>query len=432
MTFSVSILATGSELLDGRVVDTNSNFVARELSSIGLKLKRVLLVDDDMEELLEGLRTLSTVSQVVITSGGLGPTSDDLTRDLVAQFFGVGVTEYPAARKHLEEYYVKRGRPLDDSNLKQALLPEGSTMIPNELGTAPGFVMTGRGNGPHPVTVCSLSGVPREFYKMFYDTVFPLIKKNAGATTPILRRAFRTFGVPESVAGKLVQASGLPKEVTVSYRAAFPEVHVVLKAPEGVDLDAPANKVRAALNRGVIYTEDSEQTLVQKVQALLIAQSATVATAESCTGGMVATQLTETPGSSEVFKGSVVAYDNAVKISALHVPTQILEAHGAVSAETVRVMAAQVRKAMNTTYGIATSGVAGPGGGSAEKPVGMFYIGVSGPERSFELQCTFGSERRSVRTYATYVALDLLRRTLEGLEIPDTYPVLGGVVAPKA
>jgi nicotinamide-nucleotide amidase len=392
----------------------------------------VLLVDDDMDELLEGLRTLSTVSQVVITSGGLGPTSDDLTRDLVAQFFGVGVIEYPAARKHLEEYYLKRGRPLDDSNLKQALLPEGSTMIPNEIGTAPGFIMTGRGSGPHPVTVCSLSGVPREFYKMFFDTVFPLIKKNAGATTPILRRAFRTFGVPESVAGKLVHASGLPKEVTVSYRAAFPEVHVVLKAPEGVDLNEPANRVRAALNRGVIYTEDAEQTLVQKVQALLSAQSATVATAESCTGGMVATQLTETPGSSEVFKGSVVAYDNAVKISALHVPTQILEAHGAVSAETVRVMAAQVRKAMNTTYGIATSGVAGPGGGSAEKPVGMFYIGVSGPERSFELQCTFGSERRSVRTYATYVALDLLRRTLEGLEIPDTYPVLGGVVAPKA
>jgi nicotinamide-nucleotide amidase len=147
---------------------------------------------------------------------------------------------------------------------------------------------------------------------------------------------------------------------------------------------------------------------------------------------MVASSLTETPGSSEVYKGSVVAYDNAVKRAVLHVPQETLESHGAVSAETVRAMAAEVRKVLGTTYGIATSGIAGPGGGSVEKPVGLFYVGVSGPHRSFELRCVYGSERRSVRTFATYVALDLLRRELEGLEIPDTYPVLAGNVAPKA
>lgn len=432
MTFSVSILATGSELLDGRVVDTNSNFVARELADIGLKLKRVLLVDDDMDELLAGLKELSAVSQFIITSGGLGPTTDDLTRDFIAKFFNVGISEYPAARKHLEDFYQKRGRTLDATNIKQAFLPTGSTMIPNEIGTAPGFTMCGAGAGKHPITVCSLSGVPREFTKMFQQSVFPLIKQQAGASTPLRRHSFKTFGVFESVAGALVQGCSLPPSITVSYRAAFPEVHVTLKAPEGVDLVEPATRVRSVLDRGVVYTEKTEQTFIQRVHEILQSHNVTVATAESCTGGMVASYLTETPGSSAVFYGAVVSYDNSIKERVLHVPSHILNAHGAVSAETVRVMAAQVRQMMGTTYGVAISGVAGPDGGSPEKPVGTFYVGVCGPHRAFEGRFFYANERRFVRQYASYVALDLLRREVEGLEIPESYPVLAPVTAPKA
>lgn len=432
MTFSVSILATGSELLDGRVLDTNSNFVARELSQLGLKLKRVLVVDDDMPELLEGLRSLSAVSEIVITSGGLGPTSDDLTRDLIAAFFNVGLTEFPAARQHLEDFYRARGRALDESNLKQAILPIGSTMIPNECGTAPGFVLTGPGAGSHQVTTCSLSGVPREFTSMFHHTVLPMIKARAGALAVIKRSSFRTFGLPESIVGRRIEACKLPEEIAVSYRAAFPEVHLVLKAAEGIDLHGPSERVREALNQGVIYTEDSDQTLVQKVHELLRARSATVATAESCTGGMIASQLTELPGSSEVFLGSVVAYDNRVKHQMLHVSQDTLAQYGAVSSRTVCEMAQSVRSLMGTTYGVAISGVAGPGGGTEEKPVGTIYVGVSGPTHSFEVGFVYVSDRRMVRTYATYAALDLLRRELEGLEIPTTYPLSGGIVAPKA
>jgi nicotinamide-nucleotide amidase len=425
MSFSVSILATGSELLDGRVIDTNSNIVARALADLGLKLKRVLVVDDDMQELVSGLQALSVVSDIIITSGGLGPTTDDLTRDMVAQFFGVGVAEFPAAREHLEQFYRKRSRPLDPANLKQALLPVGATMIPNENGTAPGFMLTGRGAGSHQVTVCSLSGVPREFSPMFHDTVLPVIRSRAGDTTPLHRHTFKIFGVPESVAGKLVAGCGLPPEIVISYRAAFPEVHVVLKAPLHIDLKGPAQQVRSVLNQGTVYTEDAQQSFLERVQQLLTAQKATVATAESCTGGLVASYLTETPGSSSVFIGGVVSYDNRIKEQLLHVPGRVLSDHGAVSAETVRLMAAEVRSMMNTTYGIAVSGVAGPAGGSDEKPVGTVWIGLCGPNgRAFERQVLYVNDRRSVRVYATYVALDLLRRELEGLDISDTYPII--------
>jgi nicotinamide-nucleotide amidase len=419
MSFPVSILATGSELLDGRVVDTNSNLVAQALSDLGLKLQRVLLVDDDRSELIAGLSELGAVSKLIITSGGLGPTTDDLTRDIVSEFFGVGLYEEPKARAHLEAFLKKRGRPLDASNSKQAYLPVGATMIPNELGTAPGFTMI-RGDG---LVVCSLSGVPREFKKMFTDSVLPIIIERAQDAQRLKKISFKTFGMPESYVGKVISACGLPSEVTVSYRAAMPEIHVGLKAIESFDLEPSAAKVRAALGAGLIYTEDAKQTFFEKLQELLLARRATIASAESCTGGLIAEYLTRTPGSSEVFLGSVVSYDNDVKENVLHVPRETIAQHGAVSAEVVRIMAREVRALMKTTYGVAVSGVAGPAGGTEEKPVGTFFVGIAGPERSFELRCFYGSERSIIRTYAGYVALDLVRRELQGQPIPAAYPI---------
>jgi nicotinamide-nucleotide amidase len=423
MSFSVSILATGSELLDGRVVDTNSNYVAQILSELGLKLRRVLVVDDDESELLIGLRQLMDVSDIVITSGGLGPTTDDLTRDIVSKFFGVGLYEEPAGRRHLEEFYAKRGRLMDESNLKQALLPVGSTMIPNELGTAPGFSMSNAG-GP---VACSLSGVPREFKKMFNDSVLPLIKARATGVTELRRVNFKTFGVPESVVGKIVQSCDVPSEVTVSYRAAFPEVHVVLKYPAGFAIEDVAARVRKNLGLDVVFSEDAKASFSSAVQELLMKQGATVATAESCTGGMIGATITSLPGSSAVYKGSVVSYSNSIKERILSVPSDILASHGAVSAEVVTIMARRVRELMGTTYGIAVSGVAGPDGGTSEKPVGTFFVAVSGPTGEWSLRCLYPGERHIVRNYATYVSLDLLRRQLIGLQLPESYPILASV-----
>jgi nicotinamide-nucleotide amidase len=419
MIRSVSILATGSELLDGRVVDTNSNFVAKELSERGLALKRILVVDDDLHELVGGLGELSKVSDFIITSGGLGPTSDDLTRDAVSKFFGVGLSEHPDGRKHLEQFFAKRGRPLDPTNLKQALLPVGARMVPNENGTAPGFLCSKEGLA----TVVSLSGVPREFKAMFLGTVLPIIEREAAGVQKIERRAFKTFGLPESLIGRLVEGLKLPQEVVVSYRAAFPEVHVVLKAPQGFDLNTSAGQVREAIGPECVYTEVADETFVAMIHRHLLERGATVATAESCTGGMVSEMLTRTPGSSASFVGGIVAYSDSVKANVVGVADKTLKANGAVSAETVRELAAEARERLQATIGVSISGIAGPDGGSAEKPVGTFFVGISSPFLTRELRCLYMSERHNIRTYASYVALDLIRRALTGLPAPATYPI---------
>ena len=416
---SVSILATGSELLDGRVVDTNSNFVAKELAERGLKLKRVLVVDDDMSELVQGVGELSTVSDFIITSGGLGPTSDDLTRDMVAAFFGVGLAENPDALAHLESFFAKRGRVLDSQNRKQALLPVGASMVPNINGTAPGFAMTKDG-GP---TVVSLSGVPREFKPMFLDTVLPMIEASGGGIEPIQRATMKTFGLPESTVGRLIEALKLPKQIVVSYRAAFPEVHLVLKAPKSFDLAPYVASARDALQHDTIFSEDPAETFLTSLQKLLLSKGLTVATAESCTGGMVSELLTRTPGSSAVFQGGVVAYSNEIKERVVGVSRETLDTTGAVSAETVRELAKNVRERFKTSIGVSISGVAGPDGGTEAKPVGTFFVGISSEARSFEIKCLYVSERQNVRSYASYVALDLVRRAVLRLQVPEAYPI---------
>ncbi len=418
MTLSVSILATGSEILDGRVLDTNSNFVARELADMGLKLKRVLTVDDDLQELIHGLRELAASSDIVITSGGLGPTSDDLTRDAVAAFSGVGLSEHPAALKHVEEFFARRSRPLDATNRRQAVLPQGASMIHNERGSAPGFSAAAPGGA----VVCSLSGVPSEFQQMFRDGVVPLIEQRRGGTPPVARAAFKTLAVPESALGKLIEGLALPPDVLVSYRAAFPEVHIVLKSARK-DLGAFAGQVRAAIGPDNIFTERADESFVGRLQGLLCERKLSIATAESCTGGMVAELLTRTPGSSAVFRGSVVAYHNDIKERELGVPAGVLSAFGAVSAETVRAMAAGVRERMQSDIAVAISGVAGPDGGSDEKPVGTFFVGVASGSGSFEHRCLYAQERQRVRTFASFVALDLVRRHVLGLATPGSYPI---------
>jgi nicotinamide-nucleotide amidase len=418
MSFSVSILATGSELLDGRVVDTNSNFVAQELAERGLKLRRVLVVDDDMNELLYGLKELSAVSDIVITSGGLGPTSDDLTRDFIAQFFGVSLAEHPQGRRHLEDFFAKRNRALDATNLRQAMLPVGAEYVHNENGTAPGFLMRFQDGR----IVVSLSGVPREFKAMFRATVLPLIEGQKG-TARIQRRTMKIFGLPESTVGRLIESLKLPRTITVSYRAAFPEVHVVLKASEDIDLAPSVAAVKAVLGQDTIFTEDPQESFIGSIHKLLETQKATVATAESCTGGMVSEILTRTPGSSATFTGGVVAYSNSIKSDIVGVSKETLQAHGAVSAETVQELASGVRKLCKTSYGISISGIAGPDGGTTEKPVGTFFVGVAAEGFVRSMKCVYPSDRHNVRSYASYVSLDLLRRSLQGESFPESYPI---------
>jgi nicotinamide-nucleotide amidase len=322
----------------------------------------------------------------------------------------------------LEDYYTARGRVVDLANLKQALLPVGAPMIPNPVGTAPGFITTvGK------CVVCSLSGVPREFKRMFADTVLPIIEQRAGVSAQtIARRTLKIFGLPESLVGSTVEGLSLPKEIIVSYRVVFPEVHLTLKSTAGAhSLDAAAAAVRAGFNSvGCIFSEDTEASVLSTVHALLVEKGVTVATAESCTGGMVGEYLTSLAGSSAYFRGGVLTYANDVKEKELGVPGALLAAHGAVSAEVVSVMAANARKRFDTDYAIAVSGVAGPSGGSDTKPVGTVYLGVASRSGVIVNKLFFASERDMIRRYAAIAGLDMLRRLILGVKVLEGYPVL--------
>ncbi len=419
MTYRVSVLATGSELLDGRVVDTNSNFVAKELSSLGLTLTRILTVTDDKTELLEALSQLSAVSDCIITSGGLGPTTDDLTREVVTTFCKVPLEESLEARKNIEAFFQRRNRTIDDSNAVKALIPKGSPIIWNEHGTAPGFIATSEAG----VRICALSGVPREFTAMFKGAVLPLIQEQSKDAIRMHSCVFKTFGLPESIVGSRIRQAIRSEQISISYRAAFREVHVTLKAPATVDLTESSETVRRVIGAEFIYSTNQAETLPLVVQQLLRSHNATVATAESCTGGLLAGYLTEDAGASDIYPGGVVSYSNDIKESMLAVPSETLKQFGAVSAETVRFMAESVRTRMNATYGLSISGVAGPSGGSEEKPVGTVFFGVAGPDCTIVRSCFYPNTRDLVRRYAAFVALDMLRRTLLGLQIPSSYPI---------
>jgi nicotinamide-nucleotide amidase len=411
MTTSIAVLTTGSEILDGRVVDTNSNYVAQKLSELGLKLVRVLAVDDNLDELLGGLHYLHQVADVVITSGGLGPTEDDLTRDMSSRYVGAKLVEFPEARAHLEQFYAARKRVLDPSNLRQALLPEGSQMIHNPNGTAPGFIVT-RSDGK---IVCSLSGVPREFKRMFDETVLPIIVERAGKTDVIHRAGARLFGLPESVVGKEVVQLGLPKSVDVSYRAAFPEVHLVFKGLDKEKVDIAASMLRSSPTLSpYIFTNSIDQTFPHYISAQLADRNETIALAESCTGGYLGSAITALPGASQLLLGGVIAYSNEVKVRELKVPLELIEEHGAVSAPVAGAMACNVRAALGATYGISITGIAGPTGGSDLKPVGTFFVGVASASTTETKHCLFVNERTYVQRYAAYAALELLRRVMFG------------------
>jgi nicotinamide-nucleotide amidase len=292
-------------------------------------------------------------------------------------------------------------------------------MIPNETGTAPGFkVEPAQGR-----LVCSLSGVPKEFKSMFTSSVLPLIRARYGSGVVMQRSSCKIFGHPESQVGKIVKGLDLPADITVSYRVLFPEVHLVLKANAAFPLEAHAEKVHAALDASTIFTYDPKGTFEGSIYELLLKHSATIATAESCTGGLVAEMLTRTPGASTTFVGGVVAYSNQIKERELGVSSDTLREHGAVSAATVCAMAQGIREKYGATYGVAISGIAGPEGGTAEKPVGTFFVAVAGPTRTIERRCLYVSDRQGVRTYAAYVALDIVRRELSGMIVPEGYPL---------
>lgn len=413
----VELVTIGDELLLGYTIDTNAAFFAREAAALGVRVVRRATVGDGAEQIAAGVREALDRTGAVITSGGLGPTADDLTKASIAALFGRGMYRDDAIVESLRARWKARGWPgeLPKANEMQAMIPEGATILENRHGSAPGIWLDDeRGRW-----VAMLPGVPREFRGMTKDTLLPrLVARGAGGTV-IRSRTLRTTGIAESaVADALGEHAKDPAGVSLAYLPGWEGVDLRLTvrnvAASTADerLAAAAEAVRGKVGRW-IYGEDDADLAVLVLEALR-AHGMRIAVAESCTGGMLGMRLTAIPGSSDVVLGGVIAYANAVKVGQLGVQEETLRAHGAVSEETAREMALGAAAALGADVAVSITGVAGPGGGTPEKPVGTFCVAVAVRGSVSSLRTSSVGDRHEVRQRATQAALSLVRRSLPG------------------
>lgn len=412
----VELLTVGDELLLGLTIDTNGAWLARELAADGVRVARRTSVGDEEGRIADAVREALARTGALITTGGLGPTADDLTVPTIAAIFGRDLVFDPVQWERLRQIWRERGRPgeLPEANRKQVMIPAGARVLHNRHGTAPGvFLEDERGRW-----VAMLPGVPREMRGLFNEELRPLVRERLGGATTVVRtRTVRTTGVAESQLPSILgDAAGGIDGMSLSY----------LPGQEGVDLrltigGASAGEADARLAAGArlladrvgkyVYGEGTTD-LAEVVLAACRARGLRLAVAESCTGGLLGARVTAIPGSSDVMAGGVIAYDNAVKQAQLGVAAATLAAHGAVSEAVAREMAAGVRARLGTAIGVGITGVAGPGGGTPEKPVGLVWIAidVEGEVRAFGGRLI--GDRAEVRYRATQAALDMIRRAL--------------------
>jgi nicotinamide-nucleotide amidase len=414
---NAEILATGEEIRTGTLVDSNSAHIAARLEEAGVKVVRIQAVGDDLEELGAVLLEIGARADLAVVTGGLGPTADDLSAAAAAAAAGVELHLLPEALASIEEFFRKRNRLMSATSRKQAMLPAGAEVLINTVGTAPGFgISLGR------CRFFFLPGVPFEMRHLLEAQVLPRLSAALGD-----RREYRSvrtlsvFGMTESITGeRLAGIEAHFPAVKLGLRAAFPEIQVKLYAcaPDPgralQQLDGAAAWVGERL--GDVLFSDAGEPMAAVVGGLLRERGASLALAESCTGGLIAHRLTEIPGSSDYFHAALVTYANEAKVRILGVATQTLVDFGAVHPETAREMAAGARRLAGATYGLATSGIAGPGGGSSEKPVGTVCIGLATPAGARGFRFEFhGHARVHNKQLFAMKAMDLLRRELLGL-----------------
>lgn len=408
MIESAVILSTGDELTTGKVVDTNSAFIADRLFSIGVKVTAVLKVGDDRERLLWAFARARELGDLVIGTGGLGPTADDLTTELVGEFLGLKLILDEGVARSLRERFSARRIPWTDNNLKQALFPEGATLIPNPLGTAPGFCVA-IGRGKHLIW---LSGVPQEMTAMFNQTVMPWIAEQHGKGTEILAQAFKVYGLTESKLDELVKPVDLGTTAKLSFRAHFPDLTLRLTMSGGQreNFEKLCADIRRRLGTHV-YSE-GDATLEEVVGKLLMEKQETLALAESCTGGLISHRITRIAGSSNYYLGGAVTYSNEAKVKFLGVRPETLKEHGAVSEPTALEMSRGIKERTGASIGLSVTGIAGPAGGSKEKPVGMVWMSIAREERHEAHLFHFHGERERILLGASQAALNWLRMVL--------------------
>jgi nicotinamide-nucleotide amidase len=374
------IIAIGDELLYGQIMDTNSHWISQELDAVGVRLVRKTTVGDNRTDILTAFEEASKRADLILITGGLGPTQDDLTKPLLAEYFGCDIVEVPEAVAAVSSYFLRRGREMTPLNILQGHLPSCCTYVPNPVGTAPGMWFEQKG-----CFWMSMPGVPHEMKKLVKDFVLPKLAEVFDLPV-IYHKLVKTAGIGESWLADLIKdwENALPPHIRLAYLPSLGHVKLRLTA-FGTNKEELQQEVAAQIQavfpliEKYVYGYD-EETLETAIGKLLKNAGKTLALAESCSGGYVSHLITTVPGSSAYFQGAVVPYHNAFKEEILGVNPETLRTHGAVSEETVAAMAKGVRSLFHADYGLASSGIAGPDGGTEDKPVGTVWIACAGPE----------------------------------------------------
>ena len=414
----IELLTIGDELLLGFTIDTNAAYLARALAEIGVEIVHRTTVGDDAEKIAAAVSEAIERTGAVITTGGLGPTADDRTRPVIAKLFGRELVRDDAIVAQIEaRFWRMTSAKMPETNIVQAMVPAGARVLENRHGTAPGlWIEDAQGRW-----VAMLPGVPREMRGLTHDSILPILRERIGAApVAIVSRTIRTTGIGESALAERLGELGKSVEgMPLAFLPGWAGVDLRLTsrtlapADAKVALDAGAQMLRDVAG-SVVYGEES-QDLAELVLDLCRDRGLSMAVGESCTGGLLGARLTAIPGSSDVFHGGVIAYDNAVKTKLLGVGDVTLSAHGAVSEEVSREMAEGSARSLGTQIGIGITGIAGPGGGTAEKPVGTVWIAVSGLGETRSLGRVFVGDREEIRLRATQAALDQVRRAIAAL-----------------
>lgn len=417
-SLNIQVLLTGNEIMSGDTVDSNSALIAHRLGELSLGIQRKVTVGDDVAMLTREMRAMAKEADVLIVNGGLGPTIDDLTAQILAAVAEVPLTEHPGAIEHLEAWCGKRGVALNAANRKQAMLPSGAIIIANPVGSAVGFEMT-----VYDCRIICTPGVPSELRPML-DLILESLSEQLGqpGQRHILR--LQTFGMGESTAQQIIDDAGIdwPNTVELGFRAGAPQMEIKLTVDDGEAL-AQQQQCREHLERlfGDHIIGEGDISLAECVLALLAEQGATLTTAESCTGGLIASMLTRVPGASRSFETGFVTYADTAKTQLLDVDPETLRQYGAVSNEAVSAMARGALQRTGADYVIAVSGIAGPDGGTPEKPVGTVCLAWGSAEALNSRRLCWPVERSLFQTMVAAGALDALRRQLLGIAPQSTY-----------
>lgn len=404
------ILAVGTEILLGDIVNTNAQYIAKRLADLGIAVYHQSVVGDNRERLLEAYTLAFSRADLVITTGGLGPTKDDLTKEVTFEYFKKKSVVHEPSLKILEGHFKDRNRPMSKNNVKQTYFPVDAIILPNNNGTAPGCIIEESRK-----TVVLLPGPPREMKPMFEESVVPYLEKFQQGV--LVSKVLRVIGVGESAAAEILEdildnqanptVAPYAKDGEVTFRITAKATTV----EEGTRLIKPMEDLIRSRLGANIYGEGNT-TLENVLSEMLVSKNLTIATAESCTGGMISSKLVNYPGISSVFMEGVVTYTNEAKIRRLGVKKETLDKYGAVSSEVAAEMAQGIAKTAGVSIGISTTGIAGPGGGSEEKPVGLVYVGfcINGEIKTKMLKLS--GDRQKIRERATMQLLDLVRREL--------------------